>query len=477
MRSLGSADREFLDLVNRAVFSNPFSLERDAADRAIAPDHASGSGGLIAAVEERVAGCLDSILGGGVLVHAFEEDDQERLEHALLFRVFHACALDLDRLIQEQRGHTKSLRFAAGPSILAALTAHGMTEARAQRALELFFQMRRAFFFLSTELAGDAPSMRRLRAALWDHIFTRDVLRYERFLWNRMEDFSTLIEGETGSGKGAAAAALGRSGFIAWDGARGRFEAAMDSLFVSVNLSEFSASLVESELFGHRKGAFTGAIDTHVGLFGRCPPHGVIFLDEIAEVSPGLQVKLLRVLQERLFTPVGDRVPQRFEGRVVAATHASLETLRQEGSFRDDLFYRLCSDRILVPSLRQRLAEDPAEVGAPAEELAADVLRVLARDIPPGYGWFGNVRELEQSVRRVLLTGSAAPIGGAPTGPQGADGPAWLGRAARGSLDAKELLAGYCAMLHEQLGTYEEVARVTGLDRRTVKKHVQAARP
>jgi DNA-binding NtrC family response regulator len=239
--------------------------------------------------------------------------------------------------------------------------------------------------------------------------------------------------------------------------------------------------LIESELFGHRKGAFTGAMEEHQGIFARCSPQGSIFLDEIGDASVPVQIKLLQVLQERTFTPVGSHDKQRFRGRVIAATHRPLETLRSQRLFRDDFFYRLCSDVILVPPLRQRLEEDANELprlvehlvgrmaGAEAPELVALVLEVLRQRVRSGYAWPGNVRELEQAVRRILLTRDYA--GDVPA--QGRDTRALLlAGLDGGQLDADALLAGYCSLLHERHGTIEEVARRTKLDRRTVKRYL-----
>src|SRR5213078_1832008 len=125
--------------------------------------------------------------------------------------------------------------------------------------------------------------------------------------------------------------------------------------FISLNLSQFPEALIESELFGHKKGAFTGAIEAHEGVFARCSPHGAIFLDELGEVSIPTQIKLLQVLQERTFSPVGSREKLRFCGRVIAATNSELDELRRQKVFRDDFYYRLCSDILTVPSLRQRI--------------------------------------------------------------------------------------------------------------------------
>jgi transcriptional regulator with PAS, ATPase and Fis domain len=327
--------------------------------------------------------------------------------------------------------------------------------------------------------------MRRFRESLWNNVFTHDMRGYDAALWNRMEDFSTLLLGETGTGKGSAAAAIGRSEFIPYVLEQRRFAVNFAETFIAINLSQFPESLIESELFGHRKGAFTGAIDHHEGVFERCSAHGALFLDEIGEVPIPVQIKLLQVLQERTFTPLGGREKKRFSGRVIAATNRPLDTLRSEKRFREDFFYRLCSDVIEVPTLRQRIAESPAELselvrlvvaritGDPAAGLAAQVLDALERDLPRGYPWPGNVRELEQGVRRILLTGHYAP----DISHAGRDEDAMLIEKLRaGELTAAELLARYSAMLHRRLGTYAEVAKRTGLDPRTTRKYVEGAR-
>jgi transcriptional regulator with PAS, ATPase and Fis domain len=308
---------------------------------------------------------------------------------------------------------------------------------------------------------------------------------YDAALWNRMEDFSTLLLGETGTGKGQAAAAIGRSEYIPYVPGQHRFAANFAETFIGINLSQFPETLIESELFGHRKGAFTGAIDHHEGVFERCSAHGALFLDEIGEVPIPVQIKLLQVLQERTFTPLGGRERKRFSGRVIAATNRPLGDLRREGRFRDDFFYRLCSDVIEVPTLRQRIAESSAELehlirllvaritGTEASDLVAVVLDSLDSSLPRGYPWPGNVRELEQAVRRIFLTGRYAP----DIAHAGRDADEQLVEKLRaGELTAAELLALYSAMLHRRLGTYAEVAKRTGLDPRTTRKYVEGAR-
>ena len=297
-----------------------------------------------------------------------------------------------------------------------------------------------------------------------------------------MEDFSTLLLGATGTGKGAAASAIGRSGYIPYDDKRGVFVESFTRAFSSLNLSQFPEALIESELFGHRKGAFTGALDHHEGVLARCSPHGAIFLDEIGDVAAPVQIKLLQVLQERTFSPVGSHDRVRFRGRVIAATNRNLDALRREGRFRDDFYYRLCSDVISVPSLRQRLDEDAGELrmlidhlverltGDESDELAERIHETLLANVGPAYAWPGNVRELEQAVRRVMLTQSyegdhIAAITAAER---------LATDLAEGRLSADEMMSTYCRLLYSRLGTYEAVAERTKLDRRTVKKYIVA---
>jgi transcriptional regulator with PAS, ATPase and Fis domain len=219
-------------------------------------------------------------------------------------------------------------------------------------------------------------------------------------------------------------------------------------------------------------------------VFERCSKHGALFLDEIGEASVPMQIKLLRVLQEREFTPVGGREEKRFWGRVIAATNRSLADLRQSGRFRDDFYYRLCSDIIHVPTLRERIEVSPGElaelVGLMVKrtirtknpELAAYVLAIFERDLPRGYAWPGNVRELEQAVRRILLTGRyAADL------PRSTEAEESLEALfAAGGLTADEMLARYCGMLYRQFGSYAAVAKRTGLDPRTSRKYILAAK-
>ncbi len=466
---------KFFKMVSEAAFSNPFSEERMEIDRRIV-------GGSENATWHEVLDPLLRVLEENIHELEKTESNMVRLDEAVavgvLFHVFHQHMDRFDELIEQQIvTGDESCRAAFAFQCLEELVHYGFKRVDACRFVGIFYQIRRAYYFISNELIGDSPCMKRFRAQLWDNIFTHDISWYVRCLWNRMEDFSTLLLGETGTGKGAAAAAIGRSGFIPYNPNAQKFEESFTRAFVSINLSQYPETLIESELFGHRKGAFTGAIEKHDGVFARCSPYGAIFLDEIGDVAAPVQIKLLQVLQERTFSPVGSHEKLRFKGRVIAATNQSIDALRREGKFREDFYYRLCSDLITVPPLRQRIRETPRELEMLATHLMQricgprlqlPVVEKLKADIGKNYAWPGNVRELEQAIRRILLTGTYA--GDTTTEP--VDEVA-LGQAIEaGNLTAKELVEKYCRDLYDTYGNYGEVARRTGLDWRTVKKNV-----
>ncbi len=484
-RKLTSLQREFLSTVDQAAFANPFSEDRTKLDLSIAGlDRGVEPHTTLAAAISRVNAFLAELDSPApVRLSQFAGDDQRLVKYAELFSLFHRYAADLDQLISRQieiDGGSCPVPFAS--DCLTRMHARGLSEADALRYFALFYQLRRGYYFIRHSLAGRCASMQRLRMVLWNNVFTCDARMYVETLWNRMEDFSSLILGETGTGKGAAAAAIGRSGLIPFDPRQNCFSESFMSSFVELNLSQFPESLIESELFGHRKGAFTGAVEAHPGAFSLCSPHGSVFLDEIGDVSIPVQIKLLRVLQDRTFCAVGSHKGERFHGRVIAATNKPLDTLRQAGKFRDDFYYRLCSDVIQVPPLRQRIQEDSGELddllsvvisritGNHDGTLSANVRDAIEASVGLNYAWPGNVRELEQSVRRVLLCGKYS--GQRPAAQSILD--QLHADLDTGSYDAQSLLSDYCKHLYAIHGTYEAVARITCLDRRTVKKYIMS---
>jgi len=484
-KTLTPGNKQFFSLVSEAAFANPFSEQRARLDRKISGNATSRPWRDIVpeAVREVTKRIEKFDADRSVKIQDFRQSDSELIRHVFLFDVFHQFVKQFDRLIVEQvNAGDEPLTVGFAKDVLSLLIKRGFSQPLANRYFSLFYQIRRAFYFIARGLIGQSRSMRLLRENLWNNIFTHDIRYYEHYMWDRMEDFSTLLLGPTGSGKGAAAAAIGRSGFLGFDEKKKTFAESFTKTFIPINLSQYPETLLESELFGHTKGAFTGAVASHDGLFALCGPHGSIFLDEIGDINPQVQIKLLQILEERIFCPVGSHEKLNFHGRVIAATNRSLEKLRKEGKFRNDFYYRLCSDCIAVPSLQQRIQENPGELdeliahtveritGQPAEELIMTVKKVIDKNLGRDYHWPGNVRELAQCVRRVIIKSDYA--GDSGVGLQDLRS-RLFSEIDSGKLTAQELMAGYCSILYQRHGTYERVARQTGLDRRTVKKHIE----
>jgi len=347
-----------------------------------------------------------------------------------------------------------------------------------------FFQVRRAFHHIFRFILGSSAPAARLRSEVWHSIFGHDLRRYYRALHERMGDITTLVTGPSGTGKEVVARAVALSRYLPFEPATRRFAGADERLFVPLNLSALSPTLIESELFGHRRGAFTGAVADRTGWLEACPPTGTVFLDEIGEVSAEIQVKLLRVIESRGFERLGESEPRRFTGKLVAATNRDLDEAMRRGAFRPDLYYRLCGDLLRTPSLAERLESDPGElhhlvsflarriVGAEeATALAAEVEAWVEGELGAGYAWPGNVRELEQCVRNVLLRREYRPAAAAPATAERrlADD------VAAAALSLEELNARYAALVHERTGSYSAAARRLGVDRRTVKRWVDGS--
>jgi two-component system response regulator AtoC len=251
------------------------------------------------------------------------------------------------------------------------------------------------------DVATAAPA-RRVSGEL---LGTSDQMREVRELIGRVADtdVTVLIRGESGTGKELVA--------------RGVHLASprRERTFVKVNCAALPAELLESELFGFERGAFTGAIQHKPGKF-EFANHGTMFLDEVSEMGAPLQSKLLQVLQDGEFARLGGRQDVRVDVRVVAATNRDLELAVADGQFREDLFFRLNVVCITLPPLRQRRDEVPAltqyflqqyatHYNKPGLALATDTLRLFSE-----YDWPGNVRELENLVKRMVILGTDAPI-------------------------------------------------------------------
>ncbi len=290
---------------------------------------------------------------------------------------------------------------------------------------------------------------------------------------------TVLIEGESGTGKELVARALHSLSNRA------------DKKFIAVHCAALSPQLLESELFGHERGAFTGATEKRVGRFEQADG-GTIFLDEIGEIDASTQVKLLRVLGERSFERVGGNTSVSADVRLVAATNKHLETLVEEGKFREDLFYRLNVVRISMPPLRERREDIPLMVQAflkqscqenekPLRELTSDAMNRLIE-----YNWPGNVRQLRSAIDNgvVLATGPKITLRDLPLairqwGGDGSAGPASGSGAAAASAPVDQLNIHQSEdqlirrALDETNGNITEAARKLGISRRTLHRKLK----
>jgi DNA-binding NtrC family response regulator len=279
---------------------------------------------------------------------------------------------------------------------------------------------------------------------------------------------TVLIQGESGTGKELVARA------IHYSGDRG------DRPFVAVSCAALAETLLESELFGHEKGSFTGAVAQKKGKF-ELADGGTLFLDEIGDISPKLQVDLLRVLQERRFFRVGGTAELTVDVRVIAATHHDLEAAVRAGRFRDDLYYRLNVINIHLPPLRERREDIPLlaqeflerlshELGRNVSEISEDAMRLLV-DHP----WPGNVRELENAVERAIVTCKTRALT--------ADDLAFLRPMPGGAAGGTDLPAGLtlqdlerryiAATLDRKEGNVKAAAAALGIDRSTLYEKIR----
>ncbi len=505
MSLFSSSEAGFADAISRLIYANPFLPERIEAERdALATDFvgegaewnlqpAENESGATAAppnlalIRRRV----DALVGRAVAAWPAPGNrpppaaDGDRFAGLALFAVFHRYCARFDETLAGAE-NTAAFRapyyreFAAEVEQL--LRRPGVTlleECPPESLFAFFFQVRRAFVHIHRSLVGASRPMARLRAAIWESLFTHDMRRYRRCLFARMGEITTLVTGESGTGKELVARALALSRHLPFDVRRGVFAGHPEQLFFPLNIAALSPTLVESELFGHRRGAYTGALADRAGWLEVCPAEGTVFLDEIGEVDASIQVKLLRVLQSRTFQRLGESEPRRFAGRIVAATNRDLEAEIRAGRFREDFFFRLCGDQIAAPSLREQLADTPGDlallVGVVARRLVGDVeaptvacevVSWIQRELGAAYPWPGNFRELEQCVRNILLRREYHPR---TAGRSRDAAPDWDTIFATGSWTAEQLLTHYCRSVYARTKNIEETARRLDLDRRTVR--------
>ena len=288
---------------------------------------------------------------------------------------------------------------------------------------------------------------------------------------------TVLVTGDTGTGKELVARTIHH------------YSERADRRFVAVNCSALAEGLLESELFGHVKGAFTGAAGPRPGLF-READHGTLLLDEIGDISPALQARLLRALQEHEIVPVGSETPVRIDVRVIAATHRDLPALVQQGRFREDLYYRLNVVTLALPPLRERRQDIPLLIDHFLRKFAARHARGFIAVDPEAqqqllaYDWPGNIRELQNVLERAMLLAEQDVIGAehlpAQVQPAGAR-PSGGELVSTESIASNDVLRSLEAVEREYVtrvlaatrGNREEASRILGISRRTLLRMAQ----
>ncbi len=466
------------------AFANPFLEERIEHERRIAGDSYIESQpywSLLPDLERKTnidridAICNDVVAKLHPRAHSASKQDLELYDDVVIYFLYERYRENFLALIENDDASERAEFF---PRFRADVAEYLNDRADAAHLFACFHQVRRAFHHIFRNIVGRSLPAAKLRAAIWQSVFTHDMKRFQRSLYSKMADVPTLITGPTGTGKELVARAIGLSRYIPFHENKQRFAAAP---FIAVNLSALSPTLIESELFGHKKGSFTGAVTDREGFLASCGAFGTVFLDEIGEVDPSVQVKLLRVIQSRTFQRLGDTTPQRFEGKLVAATNRDLAEEIRKGRFREDFYYRLCADTIRTPSLEQQLAGNETELAhlvrficeriAGEDEVETLTVEVLsAIDDSPGldYRWPGNFRELEQCVRSVMLRGSYTPASVDRSDAR----ERIASNIVAGTFNAEDLLRNYCTLLYASTRNYSQVAEKLGLDRRTVRAKI-----
>lgn len=487
-------ERAFLETAARLSYANPFLAERVELERAALGPAFVASGPVWSALvnqpdtvrpnvvrlHERLVPAIEAArekLASAGEATREEVTIYEECVHSMLYQRYYGAFLKAERNYGFYRA------FLQDWNRLCRIPNRPMeSDLDPAHVFACFRQIQRAFNLIYDSIIGNSMAAARLRASIWQSIFTHDMRRYRRVLYRRMGDFPTLITGASGTGKELIARAIAGSRYVSFDAERMKFADPAAETFLPINIAALSPTLIESELFGHRRGSFTGAMSDRKGWLESCGAAGSVFLDELGEMDLALQVKLLRVIETRKFSAVGDTAMRDFRGKLIAATNRDLPIEIQAGRFREDLYYRLCADLIHTPSLAEQMRDSPAvldelvhymtlrTVGEEAERCLPEVEEWIRTNLPADYAWPGNYRELEQCVRNVIIRRSYRPIGGAR--PVREDD--FSRRYEAGEATAEEVLSRYAAHLYRLTGSFEEAARRMKLDRRTVKKKVEA---
>jgi DNA-binding NtrC family response regulator len=308
----------------------------------------------------------------------------------------------------------------------------GLSAPEPGHLLSLLYEAYRTWHFVRSLILGSSPLAAATRASLFRASMTGNLCIYADGLYSRMHEIPVLITGETGTGKDLAARCVGWSRYIPFDAEKRRFATTYDGDFHARSICEMAGSVLESELFGHKRGSFTGATADKIGCLALPQRYGTLFLDEIGELPLDVQAKLLRPFENREIVPVGETRPRPIPGQLVFATNQDLEAMCLAGTFRRDLYERMKAVRIHMPPLHAMLAQAPgdlriyvrasvaAKIDSPARvEALTDRVVASIHAGHPDPGWSGNLRALKHYTEYYIVTdghvsGPAAPAAASP---------------------------------------------------------------
>lgn len=523
MAFLSRAERRQTEAIAQIGYCNPFLPDRLKWERQVLGDRFHEGAAVMnlpstSVAEEKVfenflllvkcARELADTLRGRVLEGRCQREDDQRLYRETILFTLYGAHFSLVKLSPDDRKSTESRPYAAlwDPFLKDYrwyLEIEGVELPEyfdPVHCFSIFRQLDRAFQHIFVFVLGGSMPMARLRATIWESVFTHDMSRYIRGVYKSVGEITTLITGPSGTGKELVARAIGLSRYQRFDSEKRRFEDKHEPRMLAINLSALSSTLIESELFGHCRGAYTGAVADRQGWLEVCGESGTVFLDEIGELDHSIQVKLLRVLQTQEFSRVGESTARTFTGKFIAATNRELAKEIECGRFREDLYYRLCADRIQTPTLREQLVDRPEDLFELTRSIAARLLRHvpdevdtlaaesvawIEQNLGDDYTWPGNIRELEQCVRNVLIRKPNPPLnraadcsltdGDQTTNTAGADRQ-FMKALLAGELTLEEVTQQYVSHVYQQTGRFDLAASKLGVNWRTVRSKVRQHR-
>ncbi|MGF1531814.1 MAG: sigma 54-interacting transcriptional regulator [Puniceicoccaceae bacterium] len=478
-----------LESLRQVAWENPFAKGREVAERRVLGEgyQPLGNRGGLQYFSSNLEPLL-KIMRGALgkldrLKRPLTDLERTGYDEVVAFIHFHELIPEMDRVVD---GASPRMAWRKFQQLMIATRQRRQDVGQwmpDEQLFAFFFQARRAFRSIDRYVIGETEPAMVLRKEIWESIFGSDLRRYAWGFFRKLSEVHTLISGPSGSGKELVAQAIGLSRYLPFERQTEQFVARPEDHFLAVNLAALPSELMESELFGHAKGAFTGAWKEREGYFESSGEWGTVFLDEIGEVSLFMQAKLLRVLQSRTFRRVGENDLRQFRGRVVAATNRDPEEAVATGKMREDLFFRLNGDRIrtrglkelidgkvekLEPMLRYILGKNVVAEAVP--DLVCRLLEIVEKRLGPHYPWPGNFRELEQFTRRVLVHGTYEPV----IFQERLTEDFFWSRAKGLQLDYLELLGGYARRVRRTTRSDREAANRLKVDPRTFKKWLRA---